>query len=368
MPLRYRKDVEEIKHKLALLAGMVAENVHRALAAVVSGDEAAIRGAIRDEHEINRLEVGLEEECIKVMTLHQPVADELRFLVATLKVNHDLERIGDLAVGIAKRSRALLPGDIRLFEDRLRFLMADLSERLQESMAAYFARDHVRAARLWLGDDRVDAEVTLLCDDIRRAILADPGRSRALFTLLSIVQRIERLADHAANVAKNVIFLTLGEIVRHRMGEFRRQVYGGKTKLLFLSVHNSARSQMAAAWINHLYGDRIEAESAGLQPGVLNPLAVQVMGEVGIDISGAGTRDVFEILRSGHPFSYVVAVCDETSAERCPLFPGVREVLHWELPDPSALPGSETERLEKFREIRDALRRRIEGWIPGLQP
>jgi phosphate transport system regulatory protein PhoU len=368
MPLRYHKEVEEIKSRLTLLAGMVAENVHRALAAAVSVDEAAARGVIRDEHEINRREVELEEECIKVMALHQPVADELRFLVATLKVNHDLERIGDLAVGIAKRSRALTPEDVHPFEDRLRFLMSDLEERLKESMAAYFDRDHVRATRLWLGDDRVDAEVTLLCDDIRRAILENPGRSRALFTLLSIVQRTERLADHVANVAKNVIFLTLGEIARHRMGEFRRQVYPGKIKLLFLSVHNSARSQMAAAWINHLYGDRIEAESAGLQPGVLNPLAVQVMREVGIDISGAGTRDVFEILRSGHPFSYVVAVCDETSAERCPLFPGVREVLHWDLPDPSVLPGGDTERLEKFREIRDALRRRIEGWIPGLQP
>ena len=160
--------------------------------------------------------------------------------------------------------------------------------------------------------------------------------------------------------------MALGEIARHRMGEFRRQMGIGKPKVLMVCVHNSARSQMAAAWLNHLYGDRLQAESAGLQPGLLNPLAVRAMGEVGIDISGARTRDVFEVVRSGHPFSHVVTVCDEASAEKCPPFPGVEKVQHWNLPVPGAHPGDDEEKMGKFREIRDALRRRIDRWMAGL--
>ena len=363
MPVRYRKEVEEIRARLGQLTAVVSENVRRAMDAVVTADAAAAGRVIRDEQEINRREVALEEACIKVMTLHHPVADELRFLVATLKINHDLERVGDLAAGIAKRTRVLTPDDIEPFRAPLRELVERLADRLKESMSAFFDRDHEQAARLWLGDDEVDARTAGLGDDIRAAILDRPARPHALFTLLAIVRRIERLADHAANIAKNVIYLALGEIARHRMGEFRRQIDDGKPKALMVCVHNSARSQMAAAWINHLYGDRLEAESAGLRPGVLNPLAVRAMREVGIDISGARTRDVFEAARSGHPFSHVVTVCDEASAEKCPPFPGVESVRHWDLPDPAATPGDEDEKMKKFRQIRDALRQRIEEWI-----
>lgn len=366
MLIRYRKEVEEIRNLLVQLKDMVKNNVNRAMTAVISADADAAGQVIRDEQEINRREVALEEVCIRVINLHQPVADELRFLVATMKINHDLERVGDLAAGIAKRVHILIPEDIGPFKPGIEMLAVDLKTRLQQSMTAFFDRDHALATRLWLGDDAVDARTTHLCDNIRSAILDHPVRPRALFTLLAIVQRIERLADHAANISKNVIYLALGEIARHRLGEFRRQVPEAKPKVLMVCVHNSARSQMAAAWINHLFGDRIEAESAGLQPGVLNPMAIQVMQEVGIDISGATTRDVFEVVRSGHPFSHVVTVCDEASAEKCPPFPGIENVAHWDLPDPAA-PLDDKDKLAKFREIRDELRRRIEEWIADLR-
>ena len=95
-----------------------------------------------------------------------------------------------------------------------------------------------------------------------------------------------------------------------------------KQRVLFVCIHNSARSQMAEAWMNHLCGDRYEAQSAGLEPGALNPLAVAVMKEVGIDISGKTTRSVFDVYKSGALFSYVITVCDESAAEACPIFPG----------------------------------------------
>lgn len=135
-----------------------------------------------------------------------------------------------------------------------------------------------------------------------------------------------------------------------------------KRRVLFVCIHNSARSQMAEAWLNHLCGGAFAAESAGLEPGKLNPLAVAVMREVGIDISGKKTQAVLDVLKRGDLFAYVVTVCDETSAERCPTVPGITKRLHWSFPDPGAVTGSNEEKLAKVRVIRDAIRAKIEVW------
>jgi arsenate reductase len=134
-----------------------------------------------------------------------------------------------------------------------------------------------------------------------------------------------------------------------------------KIKVLFVCIHNSARSQMAEAWLNHLYGDHFEAHSAGLEAGILNPLAVAAMKEVGIDISHKKTQTVFSLLKKGELFSYVVTVCDETSAERCPVFPGATKRLHWSFPDPAQLTGTEEEKLARIRIIRDDIKAAIES-------
>ena len=139
-----------------------------------------------------------------------------------------------------------------------------------------------------------------------------------------------------------------------------------KQKVLFICVHNSARSQMAEAFLNDICGDYFEAHSAGLEPGALNPLAVEAMREIGIDISQKQTQSVFDAFKSGELFAYVITVCDETSAARCPIFPGVTKRLHWSFPDPSALSGTHVERLASTRKIRDQIRERIEMWCDEM--
>lgn len=119
---------------------------------------------------------------------------------------------------------------------------------------------------------------------------------------------------------------------------------------------------MAEAWLNRLCGKFFEAHSAGLEPGVLNPLVVEVMKEVGIDISHKKTQAVFDLVKKSEHFSYVVTVCDETSAEKCPTFPGAVEKLRWSFPDPSKITGTREEKLEKVRIVRDVIREKIEGW------
>lgn len=136
-----------------------------------------------------------------------------------------------------------------------------------------------------------------------------------------------------------------------------------KIKVLFVCIHNSARSQMAEAFLNQLAGDRFEAQSAGLEPGVLNPLAVEVMREAGLDISAKQTKGVFDFYKRGAIFNYVITVCDEASAERCPIFPGITKRLHWSFADPAALPGSWEEKIEAASLIRDEIRQSVLTFI-----
>ena len=136
----------------------------------------------------------------------------------------------------------------------------------------------------------------------------------------------------------------------------------GPEKILFVCIHNSARSQMAEAFVNQMCRGSYEAHSAGLEPGVLNPLVVEAMREVGVDISRAQTKSVAEMLARGPRFSCVVTVCDEASAERCPVFPGPVRREHWGFPDPSVLTGTHEERLAAVRRIRDEIRSQISDW------
>ncbi len=136
-----------------------------------------------------------------------------------------------------------------------------------------------------------------------------------------------------------------------------------KTRVLFVCVHNSARSQMAEAFLNQLAGEGFEAESAGFEPEPLNPLVVEVMKEVGIDISTNQAKSVFGLYKEGRLYDYVVTVCEESQAERCPLFPGRVTRLDWPFQNPATLTGSQEERLAKTREIRDQIRKKVEEFV-----
>ena len=130
-----------------------------------------------------------------------------------------------------------------------------------------------------------------------------------------------------------------------------------KPKVLFLCTGNSARSQMAEGYLRHVAGDRFEPLSAGIEPKGLNPLAIEAMKEIGIDISTQTSKDVVKLL--GQHIPYVVTVCDN-ARERCPIFPRTYKFLHWSFDDPAAATGSHEERLSIFRRVRDEITRRID--------
>ena len=138
-----------------------------------------------------------------------------------------------------------------------------------------------------------------------------------------------------------------------------------KVKVLFVCIHNSARSQMAEELLRKLAGDKFEVESAGIEPGKLNPVVIEVLKEIDIDISGKKTQAVFDLLKQSKLYNYVITVCDETSAERCPVFPGVTTRLHWGFTDPSKFEGTFAEKIAKTRAVRQQIKIKIKEWLAG---
>ena len=141
-----------------------------------------------------------------------------------------------------------------------------------------------------------------------------------------------------------------------------------KIRVLFVCAHNSARSQIAETFLNALGGGRFEAESAGLDPREINPLVIDVMKELGFDLSQRNSSRVFDTFKEGRLYHHVVFVCDKSTEEQCPIFPGLGKRHSWPFQDPSKLEGTHEEKLDQLRKIRDEIKARIESWITEVTP
>lgn len=139
-------------------------------------------------------------------------------------------------------------------------------------------------------------------------------------------------------------------------------------KVLFVCTHNSARSQMAEAFLNDLGQGKFISESAGLEKGTLNPVVVEAMAEIGYDISNNQTDTVFSFFRENRDYDYVIKVCDQSSAARCPIFPSAKVSWNWDFRDPATFTGTPEEQLEQTRVVRDAIRKRIEEFLNVVVP
>ncbi len=215
MTKHFQRELEKIKKKILSLGAMVEERVRMAIKAIEEQDGEIAKKIILSDHEIDEMEVEVEEECLKVMALHQPVAVDLRFLIAVIKINNDLERIGDQAVNIAQRVKTITK------QERFDFvfdysLMAEKAEAmLRMSLDALVYLDDDLAFKVLLLDDEVDAINKEAYNLIKRAISENPDNVSYLINLLLISRHLERLADHATNIAEEVIYMIEGEIVRH---------------------------------------------------------------------------------------------------------------------------------------------------------
>jgi len=140
-----------------------------------------------------------------------------------------------------------------------------------------------------------------------------------------------------------------------------------RKKVLFVCIHNSARSQMAEELLRYLANDRFDVQSAGIEPGHLNPLVVEVLKEEGIDISTKATQSVNDLIDAGKKYDYVITVCDETSAERCPSIPGEHTKEHWTFTDPSLFTGSNEEKIILIRDVKEEIKIKLDEWVKCIK-
>jgi len=216
MSVHLIREITNLKKLVLALSAQVEDNVRQAVRAVTKRDLALAEVLIRGDNLVDQQEVTIEEECLKVLALHQPVAHDLRFLVAILKLNHSLERIGDLAVNIAKRAKYLaaqprldVPIDFMPIAEKAQAM-------LHKSLDALINMDINLAREVGIADDEVDALNREIYDRVKALLREHPDDIETLIALLNVSRHLERIADHASSIAEDVIYLIEGKIIRHQ--------------------------------------------------------------------------------------------------------------------------------------------------------
>jgi phosphate transport system protein len=213
------RQVDALKQKILYVGTLVEEAIANAISALINRDAAMAQKVIANDAVIDRMEVEVEEECLKILALYQPVAADLRFVVATLKINNDLERMGDLAKNIAKRVSYLAGAAPMELPVDFRGMAMEAQHMVKQSLDALVSADPNLARQVRAEDDAVDASRQRIREQILAAIRRNPEKTEYLLKLNSVSKHLERLADMATNVAEDVIYMVEGEIVRHQAQE-----------------------------------------------------------------------------------------------------------------------------------------------------
>jgi phosphate transport system protein len=215
MSVHLQLDLHELHKDLLSMCSAVEDMIHRAVDQLSEPSLDEARRLIAQDTEIDRWDVRIEESCLKILALHQPVAIDLRRITAVLKISGELERVADLAVNIAERACGVLDGASVTVPDRLKDMAARAVEMLHRSIDAYVELDSQKARQVIAEDDTIDDANRTLIAELIRYMHQQPDRLDSLLHLFSAVRQVERVADHATNIAEDVVYLVEGRIIRH---------------------------------------------------------------------------------------------------------------------------------------------------------
>lgn len=210
-----QREIQNLMRRLIILSSRVEESIEMAVKSLEKRDEQMAKTVIKMDEEIDQTEIDIEEECLKILALYQPVAIDLRYIIAALKINNDLERIGDLAVDIAEYALILIenPRPIKYFN--FDFMFENVQNMLQNSLDSLVHLDSDKALEVLKADDKVDKIDKQICKAVLLEIKRDHENAEFLIQNIHISRRLERVADLATNIAEDLIYLTKGEIIRH---------------------------------------------------------------------------------------------------------------------------------------------------------
>ena len=215
MSKHLQRDIDLLKQKLMAMCTLVEKMLEKAVNSIITSDEHLAREVIEQDNEVDEIEVDIEEECLKILALYQPVAIDLRFIIAAMKINSDLERVGDLAVNIAERAVFLIAHEKTSFPFDFKEMAKQVESMLDRSIECLVNLDVSMACRIRSEDELVDEMNREIYDLVKEEVQNNPDAINYILHALSIGRHLERIADHATNIAEDVIYLVDAKIVRH---------------------------------------------------------------------------------------------------------------------------------------------------------
>jgi phosphate transport system protein len=349
------RDLERIRTRLETMAQRALRQLQDAVKAFAEQDRKLAYAVVMRDHEIDVLEQHIDRLCQEFLVRHMPVAGHLRFILAVVKINGEIERVGDYAEAIARRAVTLsvekeIPERARLVE------MANVAtQMLDHAVAAFLDGDIEVAMRTLEDDNRVDTMQSAIY-----AALAHPTEHlpdlTTEFALLGLLHRIERVADRACNIAEDTVYAVRGDVLRHLPRE--------DIRVLFLCDRNACRSQMAEGIARAQAPAHFLFTSAGVSPAPLDPRAVAFVAKHGIDISRQRSKGLPDI---GPIADYHVVVTLSQGAEEArPALPYQAVALQWDIRDPSRIEGTDAEIEAVYHDCYDKLQRYIGELTEGL--
>jgi phosphate transport system protein len=356
----YEQELQKLRDQILLMGAKVEQMLENSMKALVERDSDQAKSTIASDGQIDQLEVDSDELCLQILARRQPVASDLRFLTIALKLVTDLERIGDLAVNICERVIELNEEPpLKPYVDLPRMSEA-VQGMVRQALDAFVARDADRARTVVTRDNEVDAFYSQIFRELLTYMMEDPHNIFRATRVQSIAKYLERVGDHATNLAEEVVFMVKGKDIRHSGIKISRASPRPLPRgILFLCVHNSARSQMAVGFAKRLMPG-VRVYSAGSEPTTLNPYAVRAMHEAGVDLSTHSAKPISAIPLS--EVDLVISLCAEAI---CPPLPSGISHIEWPLTDPAEATGTEQEIEASFRRTRDELKRRVESLAAG---
>jgi phosphate transport system protein len=351
----FEEELDSIREQIIEMGRLVETMLADGMRAFEHLDVELSRRVIASDSTVDRLEIDIDEMCRRVLARRQPMGSDLRFVTTAMKVITDIERIGDLCVNIAERTMELAQeSGTEPFED-LSVMAHDVGLMLSQAIGAFVGSDTNAATSIIEADRAVDARYSQAFRQLLKRMLEDPANVSRATRFQAVAKYLERIGDHTTNLAEMIVFMVRGRDIRHEQSQ-ARSGFAKPHGVLFLCVHNAARSQMAEGWARQLLPSGTEIWSAGSDPSdKIDPRAVTVMNEVGIDISLQCPKRISDVpLRC---IDTVIALCSE---EICVTLPGIAFREIWAFPDPSCQPSvTSDESLLAFRDIRDELKTKI---------
>jgi len=332
-----QRDIGCLRNKVETMAQLAEGALDACLRALVERDRRAAYAVILRDRRIDELEKEIDRLCLEFLVRQQPVGKHLRFAYTTIKINQELERIGDYAESIARQVLKISRLESHVPLDRFRHI-ADLSTpMLRTAVRAYLTEDAALARRAMEVEDEVDGLRSVINAELFQLRQEDKIPLEALTPLMTIARRFERVSDQAKNICEETLYYITGEYQKHPGGDVWRVV--------FLDEHNSCRSQMAEAIANSLGQPNFVFASAGLDPRPVDPGTVTFLGAKGIDVSHAKSRSLDEVpnLESAQ-----IIVALAKNAKKAFPSPTRAVCLDWSVPDPSAVQGSGEEKIQAY--------------------